>query len=52
MVNELFKYGGCEVRAKLLKIMIMLFEKREETSNFRKALMKPIFKKEDKSNCE
>ena len=36
MVNEFFKYGGYEVRDKLLKTMNMIFEKVVVPSGFRK----------------
>ena len=36
MVNECLKYGGCDTRNKLLKIMNTVFEKRELPSDFRK----------------
>ena len=51
MVNEFLKYGICEVRDKLLKIMSMIFEKGEVPSNLRKSLIKPLHKKGDKSKC-
>jgi hypothetical protein len=51
VVNEFFKYGGSEVRNKLLKIMNMIFQKGEVRSNFRKAFIKPVYKKGDKSEC-
>ena len=41
MVKEFLKYGGSEVRIKLLKIMNMIFEKREVPFDFRKTLIKP-----------
>ena len=51
MINEFLKYGGSEVRNKLLKIMNMIFEKGEEPNDFRKTLVKPLYKKDDKSEC-
>ena len=36
VVNEFLKYGGSEVKNKLLKITNMISEKREVPSNFRK----------------
>ena len=47
MVNEFLKYGGSEVRNKLLKIMNMIFEKGEVPNDFRKTLFKPLYKKGD-----
>ena len=47
MVNEFLKYGGSEVRKKLLKIMNMIFEKGEVPNDFRKTLVKPLYKKGD-----
>ena len=49
-INEIFKYGGCEVRDKLLRITNLIFEKRE-ASDFPKALTKPLYEKGDKSEC-
>ena len=51
VVNEFLKYGGSEVRNKLLKIMNMIFEKGEVPNDFRKTLIKPLYKKGDKSEC-
>ena len=51
MINEFLKYGGSEVRNKLLKIMNMIFEKGEIPNDFRKPLIKPLYKKGDKSEC-
>ena len=48
MVNELLKYGGSEVKNKLLKIVNTIFEKGEVPSDFRKTLIKPLYKKGDK----
>ena len=36
VVNEFLKYGGPEVRNKLLKIKNMIFERGKIPSNFRK----------------
>ena len=47
VVNEFLKYGGSDVRNKLLKIMSMTFEKGEVHSYFRKFLNKPLYKKGD-----
>ena len=55
MVNEFLKYGGSEVTNKLLKIMNTIFEKGEVPNDFRKTLIKPFYKKGDKSeysNCQ
>ena len=49
MINEFHKYGGSEVRNKLLKIMNMIFKKEELPNDFRKTLIKPLYKKGDKS---
>jgi hypothetical protein len=51
MVNEFFKYGVCEVRDTLLDIMTMISKKGEVASGFRKTLIKPLYKKSDKSEC-
>ena len=51
MVNEFLKYGGSEVRNKLLKIMNMIFEKGDVPNDFRETLIKPLYKKGDKSEC-
>ena len=51
VINEFLKYGGSEVRNKLLKIMNMIFEKGEVPNDFRKTLIKPLYKKGDKSEC-
>ena len=51
VANELLKYGGSEVRNKLLKIMNIIFEKGEVPSVFRKILIKPLYKKGDKNEC-
>ena len=36
VVHEFLKYGGYEVKNKLLKIMNMILEKRDEPNDFRK----------------
>jgi len=46
VVNEFLKSGGSEVRNKLLKIMNMISEEEEVPNNFRKTLVKPLYKKE------
>ena len=51
MVNKFFKYGVSEVRNKLLKIMKMIFEKEDLPNDFTKTLIKPLYKKGDKSEC-
>ena len=51
MINKFLKYGGSEVRNKLLKIKNMIFEKGEVPNDFRKTLIKPLYKKGDKSEC-
>ena len=51
MINKFLKYGGSEVRNKLLKIMKRIFEKREVSNEFRKPLIKPLYKRSDKSEC-
>ena len=51
VVNDYFKNGSYEVRNKLLKIMNMIFEKGEAPSDFRKTLIKPLYKKGGKSKC-
>ena len=51
MVNEFLINCGSEVRNKLLKIMNMVFEKGEVPNNFWKTLIKPLYKKGDKSEC-
>ena len=51
MIDEFLKCGGCKVRNKLLKIMNMIFEKGEVPNDFRKTLIKPLYKKGDKSEC-
>jgi len=49
-VNEFLEYKGCKVRDKLLKVMKMVFEKREVLCDFRK-LIKSFCKKGIKSEC-
>jgi len=51
VISEFIKYGGSEVRNKLLNIMNMIFEKGEVPNDFRKTLIKPLYKKGDKSEC-
>ena len=51
MINESLKYGGSEVRNKLLKIMNMIFEKGDVPNDFRKTIIKALYKKGDKSEC-
>ncbi|XP_065557668.1 uncharacterized protein LOC136025570 [Artemia franciscana] len=51
VINEFLKYGGSEVKKKLLKIMNMTFENGEVTNDFRKTLIKPLGKEGDKSEC-
>ena len=50
-VNEFLKHGGSGVRNKLLMIMNMIFEEEEVPNDFRKNLIKPLYKKGDKSEC-
>ena len=38
MVNDFLKYGGSEVKNKLLKIINMIFEKGKVPKDFRKHL--------------
>ena len=45
VVNEFLKYGGSEVRNKLLKIMSMIFQKGKVT----KTSIKPLYKKGDET---
>ena len=49
MVNESLKYGGSEVRNWLLNIVNKIFETGEVPNDFRKTLVKPLYKKGDKS---
>ena len=49
MVNEFLKYGGSEVRYKLLKIINIIIEKGEVPSHFKKILIKTLYKKGDKT---
>ena len=50
MINEFLKYGGSEVRNKLLKIMNMIFEKGEVPNDFRKTLIKQCIRKVTRVN--
>ena len=52
MVNQFLTYVGCEVRSKLLKIMNIIFEKGEAANDFRKTLIKQLYKKGHKSECD
>ena len=49
VVDEFLKYGDYEVRNKLLKIMNIIFEKGEISNDFRKTTIKPLYKKDDRS---
>ena len=51
VINEFLKYGVSEVRNKLLKIMNMTFETGEVPNDFRKTLIKLLYKKGDISEC-
>jgi len=51
MVNEFLNHGGTDFRNKLLRITNMIFEKGEVPNEFRKTLIKPQYKKGDKSEC-
>ena len=51
MANGLLKYGGSEVRNRLLKIMNMILEKGEVFNDFWIALIRPLYKKGDESEC-
>ena len=51
VINEFLKYGDSEVRNKLLKIMNIIFEKVEVPHDLWKTLIKPLYKKGDKSEC-
>ena len=48
IVNKFLKCGDSEVRNELLKIMNIIFEIGEIPSDFRKNLIKPLYKKGDK----
>ena len=49
VVNDFFKSGGFEVIGKLIKIMNMIFRKKEQIlTNFRKTLIKHLYKQCDK----
>ena len=52
MVNEFHKYGGSEVKNKLLEIMNIIFEKGKIPNDFRKTLVKPLYKKGDKKTFD
>ena len=45
LIHEFLKYGGSEVRNKLLKIMNMIFEKGEVPNNFRNTLINYCIRK-------
>ena len=51
VVNEFLKYGGYQVRIKLLEITNMIFEKGEVSSDLRKTQIKPLYKNGDKCEC-
>jgi len=55
VVNDFLKYDGSGVRNKLPKIINMIYEKGEVPNDFRKTLIKPLYKqglyKGDKSEC-
>ena len=51
MVNEFLKFGGYQVRNKLLKIMNIVFEKGV-LDDFRKGTIKILYKKGDKGECD
>ena len=51
VINEFLKYRGSEVRNKLLKMMNMIFEKWEVPNDFKKTLIKPLYKKGNNSEC-
>ena len=51
VINEFFKFGGYEVRNRLLKNMNMIFEKGRVCNDFRKTLINKLYKKGDKSEC-
>ena len=51
VINEFLKYGGSEVRNKLLKITNTIFEKGEVPNDFSKTLIKLLYKKSDKNEC-
>ena len=50
-VNDFLKYGGSEIRNKLLKPMNRIFGKVEVPTNLRKTLIESLYKKGDKSEC-
>ena len=43
VINEFLKYGGSEIRNKLLKIMNMIFERGEVLNDFRKTSVKLLY---------
>ena len=45
VVYAFLKYDGSEVRNRFMKIMNFIFEKGEVPSNFRKTLIKPLYRK-------
>ena len=49
VVNEFLIYCGSEVRDEILKIMNIIFENGEPPNDFRKAFIKPLYKKSDKN---
>ena len=49
VINGFLKYCGSEVRNQLLKIIDLIFLKKGKYLIFRKNLMKPLYKKGDKS---
>ena len=51
MVNVFLKYCGYEVKNEIFKNANMIFEKGKVPSDFRKILLKPLYKKGDKSEC-
>ena len=51
-VKKFLKYDGSEVRNKLLKTMNVISKKVEVPSVFRETLIKPMYKKGHKSECD
>ena len=51
MVNVFLKYGGSEVRNKLLSTINIISGKGEVPSDFRKTLVKPLYERGDKTEC-
>ena len=49
VVNEFLKNGCSEVRNKLLRIMNIILLKGEVPKNFRKTLIRPLYKKGDEN---